>query len=417
MASVTSSVVSRGLPYLTKASENAYAPVGKWIMGTAGMVVGMIHVGGVTRLTQSGLSMTDWTPLGGLPPITQEEWEEEFERYKKFPEWGQRKSMTLSEFKFIYGWEYGHRMLGRLIGICFAVPWLYFTARRKIPPGYQARMFGLLAMGGTQGLVGWWMVKSGLGDDRRGDNREIRVRPVRLAAHLSMAMATYGALVWTGLDLFSIPHQIRLKEMVANMSRDALRQARLLRTKSFVLSGLTFVTVASGALVAGNDAGRAYNTWPKMNEEWIPSEIMELIPWQRNLTENTATVQFNHRVLGSATAVTALTLAAIGLSPSRAAALTPQARRGLYAVGAAATAQAALGITTLLTYVPISLAAAHQLGSIVVFTSSLYLGHALRYSRPSLVRTVREVLPKLPTATAPLATAAVSRSRIHATGH
>ena len=393
---MTPSILSRGLPYLTKAADNAYAPVGKWIFGTAGMVVGMIHVGGVTRLTQSGLSMTDWTPLGGLPPITQEEWEKEFDRYKQFPEWQQRKSMTLSEFKYIYGWEYGHRMLGRVVGVAFAVPWLYFSMRGKIPVGYQPRMFGLLTMGGTQGMVGWWMVKSGLGDDRRSEKKEIRVRPVRLAAHLGMAMATYGALVWTGYDIFSLPHKEKMKETIKNMSQDALRHARVLRTKSFALSGLTFVTVVSGALVAGNDAGRAYNTWPKMDEEWIPSEIMDLDPWQRNLTENTATVQFNHRILGSATALTALSLAAIGLSPSRAAALSPQARRGLYAVGTAATAQAALGITTLLTYVPISLAAIHQLGSIVVFTSSLYLGHALRYARPSLVRSVQGIASKAP---------------------
>lgn len=383
-----SALFTRGLPMVTKTSANQYANVGKWIFGTAGMVVGMIHVGGVTRLTQSGLSMTTWSPLGSLPPITKEDWEREFARYKTYPEWQQRKHMTLSDFQFIFGWEYGHRMLGRFVGVVFAVPWIYFTARGKIPKGYQGKMLGLLTMGGTQGLVGWWMVKSGLGDDRRDEKNEIRVRPVRLAAHLSMALATYGALLWTGLDLFGIPHKVpQLKEMISNMSKEALRQARVLRVKSFALSGLTFLTVTSGALVAGNDAGRAYNTYPKMGDEWIPSEIMELSPWQRNLTENTATVQFNHRILGATTAITAISLAAIGLSPSRAAALTPQARKGLFAVAAAATAQASLGIATLLTYVPLSLAAAHQMGSIVVFTSSLYLGHALRYARPSLIRT------------------------------
>lgn len=386
---LASTFLTRGLPLVTKSADNLYAPTGKWILGTAGMVVGMIHVGGVTRLTQSGLSMTTWSPLGSLPPITEDDWQREFDRYKAFPEWQQRKSMTLSDFKFIYGWEYGHRMLGRAVGVCFALPWMYFTLRRKIPAGYQKRMFGLLCMGGTQGLVGWWMVKSGLGTDRKDDKHEIRVRPIRLATHLSMALATYGALVWTGFDLLGMPHsQEKLKEAVSKMSKEALRQARTLRTKSFVLSGLTFLTVTSGALVAGNDAGRAYNTYPKMGDEWIPSSIMELKPWYRNLTENTATVQFNHRILGSATALTALSIAVIGLSPSRMAALTPQARKGLYAVGLAATAQASLGVVTLLSYVPFSLAVAHQLGSIVVFTSSLYLGHALRYARPALARTV-----------------------------
>lgn len=404
-----SAFLSRGLPWMPKSADNLYAPTGKWIMGTAGMVVGMIHVGGVTRLTQSGLSMTTWSPLGSLPPRSPEDWEREFDRYKAFPEWQQRQSMTLSDFKFIYGWEYGHRMLGRVVGVCFALPWMYFTAKRKIPVGYQKRMFGLLCMGGTQGLVGWWMVKSGLGNDRRDDKHEIRVRPVRLATHLSMALATYGALVWTGFDLLGMPHsQEKLKEAVSKMSKEVLRQARVLRTKSFALTGLTFLTVTSGALVAGNDAGRAYNTYPKMGDEWVPSEIMDLDPWYRNLTENTATVQFNHRILGSATALTALSLAAIGLSPSRAGALTPQARKGLYAVGVAATAQASLGIITLLSYVPLSLAAAHQLGSIVVFTSSLYLGHALRYARPALTRTaaVRQAAAMKTPNARPMATAA-----------
>jgi len=399
MASKATTLLSRGLPLVTKSADNLYAPTGKWILRTAGMVVGMIHVGGVTRLTQSGLSMTDWSPLGSLPPTSTEQWEREFARYKEFPEWQQRKSMTLSEFKFIYGWEYGHRMLGRAVGLCFALPWMYFTLRRKIPAGYQKRMVGLLCMGGTQGLVGWWMVKSGLSDDRRNEKREIRVRPVRLTAHLSMALATYGALLWTGFDILGMPHsQEKLKDAVSKMSKEALRHARVLRTKSLALSGLTFLTVASGGLVAGNDAGRAYNSFPKMGDDWIPPEFMELNPWHRNFIENSATVQFNHRILGMATAVTALSLAAIGLSPSRALALTPQARKGLYAVGIAATAQASLGIVTLLSYVPISLAAAHQLGSIVVFTSSLYLGHALRYARPAITRSaaVRQAAAKIP---------------------
>lgn len=377
---------------MTKPSMNAYAPTGKWILATGGMVVGMIHVGGVTRLTQSGLSMTSWTPLGSLPPMNQAEWQDEFERYKKFPEWQQRRSMTVEEFKFIYFWEYGHRMLGRLVGVAFAVPWLYFTVRGKIPKGHQKRMVGLLAMGGSQGLIGWWMVKSGLGEDRRDDKKEIRVKPVRLATHLTMALATYGALLWTGFDILSLPHEktSALREQVAKLTnKDVLKKLSRLRAGSFALVGLTAVTVTSGALVAGNDAGRAYNTFPKMDESWIPPEILELEPWTRNLIENTATVQWNHRVLGTATAATALSLAAAGLSPGRASALllTPQAKRGLYAVGLAATGQFALGVTTLLHYVPLSLAAAHQLGSLVVFTSGLYLAHSLRYAaaRPALL--------------------------------
>lgn len=384
----SASFLKVGLPMITNAAQNPAAPVGKWLIGTAGMVVGMIHVGGVTRLTQSGLSMTTWSPLGTLPPITVEQWQEEFHRYKQYPEWQQRKSMTLDEFKFIYAWEYGHRMLGRCVGLIFVVPWAYFTARGMIPAGYQPRMLGLLAMGGTQGLVGWWMVKSGLGDDRRGDTREIRVRPIRLASHLSMAVATYGALLWNAWDIFQLSNKNLLQTEVSQLSKDALRGASRLRTGSIHLTALSAVTIVSGALVAGNDAGRAFNTFPLMDDKWIPDDIMELVPWQRNLTENTATVQWNHRVLGMTTAAASLGLAGLGLR--RPASITPQVRNGLYAVGAAATGQATLGVVTLLNYVPISLAAAHQLGSVVVFTSGLYLVHSLKYARPAFVRSLRQ---------------------------
>jgi cytochrome c oxidase assembly protein subunit 15 len=333
--------------------------------------------------------MTTWSPLGSLPPITDEDWQKEFDRYRTFPEWEQRKSMTIQEFKYIYGWEYGHRMLGRTVGLIFALPWAYFTLRGRIPPGYQKRMVGLLAMGGTQGLVGWWMVKSGLGDDRRGDKREIRVKPVRLAAHLSMAVATYGALLWTGLDILGLPHKETMADQASKLSKQALKQAARLRTGSIHITALTGLTIVSGALVAGNDAGRAYNTFPKMDGEWIPSEIGDLTPWYKNLYENTAAVQFNHRVLGISTAVGAVGLAVFGLSPARAALITPQARMGLYAVGGAALGQVTLGITTLLHYVPLSLAAAHQIGSIVVFSSGIYLAHSLRYARPALARVSR----------------------------
>ena len=250
-----SSLLQRGLPAVTNSAQNMYAPTGKWILGTAGAVIGMIHVGGVTRLTKSGLSMTTWSPLGSLPPITQEEWEAEFARYKTFPEWQQRKSMDLSEFKFIYGWEYGHRMLGRTVGLIFCLPWMYFSARGKIPSGYQKRMVGLLAMGGTQGMVGWWMVKSGLGDDRRDDKHEIRVKPIRLATHLSMAVATYGALVWTGFDILGITHT-NITAEASKLSKEALKHSKRLRVGSIAMTALTGATIVSGALVAGNDAGR-----------------------------------------------------------------------------------------------------------------------------------------------------------------
>jgi heme a synthase len=450
-ASTTVMLLKRGLPWIiTKttaenghaALPNYYAATGQWILGTAGLVVGMIHVGGVTRLTQSGLSMTTWSPLGEaggfLQPLwwSLDEWQAEFDRYKTFPEWSQRKNMTLSDFQYIYAWEYGHRMLGRLVGVAFCVPWLYFSMRRQIPAGYQKRMLGLCAMGATQGLgerrddfffknlmcflktttrlhnltryflvlaaggkVGWWMVQSGLGEDRRDDKKEIRVKPVRLATHLTLAVATYGCLLWTAFDIFTLAHtqeriveQVKLAISSTNSSSSgihALRQAARLRTMSLALMGLTAITITSGALVAGNDAGRAFNTWPKMDGEWIPASILELSPWYRNSLENTATVQWTHRMLGQGTAAVAVYLAWAGLlRRPPLVLLTPQARTGLYTVAIAATGQVTLGVVTLLNYVPLSLAAAHQLGSIVVFTSSLYLAHSLRYARPTILRAV-----------------------------
>ena len=441
-----STLTARGLPLLTPSPANPHAPLGKWLLGTSSLVLGMVHVGGVTRLTKSGLSMTDWKPLGGKPPMSREEWEAEFARYKEFPEWEQRQGMTLEEFQYIYFWEWGHRMMGRCVGAVFGGGWAYFTWLHRprlpppstlasatsvlpkniasaIPPGYQSRLALLFAMGGTQGLVGWWMVQSGLGDDRRGDRTEIRVSPYRLAAHLGMAVGTYSFLLWTGLGALSYPVDCYaaagngarastgasasalswLQQYAKGLTPEALRHAQ--RTRLGVLStvGLTGLTILSGAFVAGNDAGNAYNTYPLMNEQLIPWEDMvdpQKQPKWRNMFETTATVQWNHRVLGTCTAVSALGVAGFGLlhPASRASAstnaktalssTTPQVRRGLVALGAAATAQMSLGIATLLNYVPITLAASHQLGSLVVLTCGVYTAHSLRYAGRSVASKV-----------------------------
>lgn len=393
--------VHSGLPMLTSTSVNAHAPVAKWILGTSAAVVGMVHVGGVTRLTKSGLSMTDWKPLGSLPPMNDAEWSTEFELYKAFPEWQQRKSMDVEEFKVIYYWEWGHRMLGRTVGVLFAVPWAYFALRGRIPPGYKGRMALLFSMGGAQGLVGWWMVKSGLGDDRLGDKKEIRVSPHRLAAHLGMAFATYSMLVWTGLGILQFPNDAlkdgksRLTEMTRSISSNALRHARKLRGGAVGVAHLTFLTAMSGAFVAGNDAGNAYNTFPLMDDQWIPMDDMidpNLKPVYRNAFENTAMVQWNHRALGTATAVSAIGLACFGLAnPVTRGGITPQVRKGLQVLGGVAAGQVTLGIATLLNYVPITLAAAHQLGSLAVLTSGIYVVHSLRYANPAVIRSMGAV--------------------------
>ena len=395
-----SSIYTKGLPILTSPTLNPHAPLGKWLLSTSTLVFAMVHIGGVTRLTKSGLSMTDWKPLGSLPPITNEEWTTEFERYKQFPEYEQRQSMSIDEFKYIYYWEWGHRMMGRFVGVVFGGGWAYFTWLHRpkstnttssaIPPGYQPRLALLFAMGGTQGLVGWWMVRSGLGDDRRGDRNEIRVSPYRLAAHLGMAVGTYSVLLWTGLGALSYPVDSYaaaaakagggatiatttsksatsstlslLQQYTKSLSPNALQHAQ--RTRLGVIStvGLTGLTILSGAFVAGNDAGNAYNTYPLMDGQLIPWNDMvdeTKVPKWRNMFETTATVQWNHRVLGTATAVSALSVAGYGLLRNNSissSSTTPQVRRGLMALGTAATAQMSLGIATLLNYVPISLA-------------------------------------------------------------
>jgi cytochrome c oxidase assembly protein subunit 15 len=392
-------LVQKGLPLSLKSNVNQYAPVAKWLFGCGGLVAGIVHVGGVTRLTKSGLSMTDWKLTGGLPPMNEGDWQIEFEKYKQFPEWQQRQSMSLDEFQTIFYWEWGHRMLGRCAGVCFGVPAAYFAAKKMVPPGYGPRLVTLLCMGGGQGLIGWWMVKSGLGEDRRADSKEIRVSPYRLATHLGMAFGTYSLLLWTGLDVASYPSTNRARDAANNalgqvrrnlfQNVDMLNMARRLRGGAIFVTGLTGLTALSGAFVAGNDAGNAYNTFPGMglNGEWfLPYRdyFDPKVPILRNFFENTALVQLDHRILGVSTAAAAVTLAGVGmLHPMARNVVTPQVTKGLLAVGGIGVAQMSLGIVTLINYVPVSLAAAHQLGSLAMLSSGLFLVHSFRYAARS----------------------------------
>lgn len=389
--------------------------VGLWLLGTAGMVGGMVHVGGMTRLTKSGLSMTDWKPFGSLPPITLDEWMVEFERYKTFPEWQQRKSMTLDEFQTIYYWEWGHRMMGRTVGLIFTIPWLYFSWRRGnyIPRSFQPKLAGLWTLGGLQGLVGWWMVQSGLGQDRLEDSHEIRVQPQRLATHLAMAFTTYSALVYTGLSM--LQHNPQQQLLLTKFAQYAttfhaatkphvLSWLRRVRVLAIGTTALTFGTVVSGALVAGNDAGRAYNVFPHMmpDGQWLPptDELFQTPHTSTTTTTNnkyswmthsTAYVQLQHRLLGITTATCGIALATAGLFLTRSSSasrwlITPQVKFGLYSMGGIAISQASLGIVTLLQYVPLPLAATHQLGSLALLTSGLFTVHSMRYLSPRLLR-------------------------------
>jgi heme a synthase len=360
--------------------------VGYWLLGMGGLVATMVSIGGITRLTRSGLSMTDWSITGRLPPTTAERWLEEFEIYKKFPEWQQRQNMTLEEFNFIFFWEYGHRMMGRFLGVAFSGPLVYFALRGKIPLRLAPRMVGLFSLGGAQGLVGWWMVKSGLNLDTssaRGDpKQEIRVSPYRLATHLGMAFTTYSALLWTAFDILN--SEGVSKATAKTLSSSTLQAAATIRRASLVNAALVATTVISGAYVAGNDAGRAFNTFPKMGDDWIPDDILSLTPLWRNFTENTATVQFDHRILAlttlasiSGTFVYAKT-ACQGIFWKE---CPKAAKMALHSVAGMSVFQVALGVGTLLMYVPVPLAVVHQTGALVLLTFSLGTAHSLRFSK------------------------------------
>jgi heme a synthase len=354
-----------------------------WILATGGMVFGMVTLGGATRLTRSGLSMVDWKPQGRPLPSTTEEWEFEFEKYKAFPEYQKlNQNMTLGEFKRIYFMEWAHRMWGRAIGLVFAVPLLGFAAAKRIPKQLYGRLALLFAMGGGQGLVGWWMVKSGLTHEHlpgisRSEHDTPRVSPYRLTAHLSMAFATYGVLMWTGMNLLTGPPRVKSGAFNLSVANSALKA---LRSRSKGGAALLGLTVLSGAFVAGNDAGHAYNDFPYMAGEIIPEQIWMDHLGLRNLFENTATVQFDHRVLAFTTlgTVGGLFLSARGNSLVWNS-LNPDAKLALTSLVGVTTAQVGLGITTLMMYVPVELGVAHQGGALTLWTVALWLVHTLRY--------------------------------------
>ena len=314
----------------------------------------MVVVGGVTRLTHSGLSITEWQPImGALPPMSEAQWEDAFAKYRATPEYRlANPDMALEGFKGIFWWEYGHRLLGRVVGFAFLVPFLYFLARGRLKGGLGWKLAGIFLLGGAQGAMGWYMVKSGLVDDPR-------VSSVRLAAHLGLAFAIYGFMFYTALGLLA---------PLRTASSDAARR------RAGFLVGLVFVMVLSGALVAAIKAGYAYNTWPLMDGRVIPEEILLLDPWWENLQHNMATVQFVHRTLAIVVALTVLIVwARVRHEPPN-----PRARRWSHALLAMGAIQVALGISTLLLRVPLPLAALHQAGAVLLFTCALGVRHALR---------------------------------------
>lgn len=328
-----------------------------WLLVAAGFVLAMLVVGGLTRLTNSGLSMVEWKPVTGfIPPLTDAQWQVEFDKYKQFPEFKLvHFHFELSDFKRIYWFEFSHRLLGRLTGLVFAVPLVIFFARRAVPSGLAWRLNGLLALGGLQGFVGWWMVKSGLAD--RPD-----VSALRLATHLGLALLLFNALLWTALGLLK-----------PGASAAPLPEQRWLARGGAALWVWTFCTALSGALVAGLDGGVGFNTFPLMNGYLVPPGLLMLDPPWLNLYENPVLAQFNHRGLAISLVVAVL----IFHRRARALPLLDGQRRALDAVAVMALVQVALGVTTLLSVVWIPVAATHQLGALTLLGLMTVANHAV----------------------------------------
>jgi heme a synthase len=341
-----------------------------WLVACAAMIFLMVLIGGITRLTESGLSITEWQPVEGvLPPLSLAQWQDAFARYQAIPQFHAiHAGMTLAQFKGIYFWEYLHRLWGRLIGFAFFVPFLWFWFRGRIGRALWPKLALIFVLGALQGLLGWYMVKSGL-------EHRIEVSQYRLAAHLFAAIVIYGAILWVAFDLFRRPDQSCPEEPLRANSLSSFspeRRIGIRRLLNLVLM-LVAVTLVAGAFVAGLRAGSIYNTFPLMGDRIIPSEYAAMSPLWRNWFENPAAAQFNHRVLAEATW---LAIALLWLFGRRQ--LAGTARQALDLLAAAATIQAALGIATLLSVVALPLAAAHQAGAVLLVTAALYARHALR---------------------------------------
>ncbi len=328
-----------------------------WLLICCALVFLMVVVGGITRLTHSGLSMVEWQPVvGTIPPLDEGQWQEVFGKYQQTPEYQKvNRGMSLEQFKEIFWWEYFHRLLGRAIGAVFLVPLLYFIARGQIDRRLAPGLLGIFLLGALQGALGWYMVKSGLVDDPR-------VSQYRLAAHLGMAFLIFAAMFWTALGM-----------LAPTVAVPDLPRQRL-RLYAFALSVLIFVMVLSGGFVAGIRAGLAYNTFPLMNGDVVPPDYLVLEPWWRNLFSNMAAVQFNHRLIAW---LLFLLVPPFWLA-SRRLELAPRARLACNALPVVLAVQIALGISTLLLVVPMPLAAAHQAGAMLLFATALWASHELR---------------------------------------
>ncbi|MBI1424821.1 MAG: heme A synthase [Gammaproteobacteria bacterium] len=345
---------------------NSDRRIAYWLIIVAIMIYAMVLLGGVTRLTGSGLSMVQWEPiLGVIPPLSHQEWEATFDKYKQFPEYQQlNRDMDLSEFQKIFAFEYTHRLLGRSIGLAFLIPFLFFFFRKQIKPSLTPKLVIMFVLGGLQGLLGWFMVKSGLVD-------KPNVSQFRLAAHLMTAILIYSYILWTAWGLLSPTPRNAWVPRVKNLRR----QVR-------ILTVIIVVMIISGAFVAGTHAGAVFKTFPDMNGHIIPPGLFAMSPFLSNFVENTTTIQFDHRLIAYIIVIFLL----LTWYRSRHFTLTRSARNAFNLLLLVMIVQITLGISTLLSVpdvpvragVSVVLAAMHQGGALLLLTVVLYLNHELR---------------------------------------
>ena len=373
------------------AARCSHTAIARWLLFCCGMIFVMVVIGGVTRLTLSGLSITEWQLVtGAVPPLSEAGWAAEFEKYRQIPQYKLlNRGMTLGEFKTIYFWEYLHRLWGRLIGFAYALPLIYFLVRRRIPRPLTVPLAGIFLLGFAQGALGWYMVKSGLAD-------RVSVSQYRLVAHLALALAIYAATLWLALGLLQKPSPAsrervgrpvrggpgegagtdsRVRPLTPALSPGGGEGASASwRRAAEAVIALVALTIVAGGFVAGLHAGLTYNTFPLMDGSFVPEGYAQLNPAWVNWFENVAAVQFNHRLLAI---VTAAAVALLWLAGRRAALPRP-APLALHALLAAVTLQFALGVATLLLVVPVPLGAAHQAGAALLLTAAIVFRHTMR---------------------------------------
>lgn len=326
-----------------------------WLFFIAALVVAMVVVGGATRLTDSGLSITEWKPISGvIPPLSDVQWQAELEKYRQSSEYQlQNRGMSMADFQVIFWWEWAHRLLGRVVGLAVVLPLIVFTVIGVVRGARAWKLWGIGALIGVQGAIGWWMVASGLVD-------RIDVAPYRLMVHLGMAFVILG-LVW-------------LMALGIDPRAPSLKPPNRVSFWSKAFVGLLFAQILLGALVAGSDAGFSRNDWPTMNGEWFPSDYLAMQPVWHNAFENVATVQFNHRLMGYAVAAAALILAWIAWREARRALV----RRLAVGLAIAVAVQVVLGVITLIHAVPLGLGLLHQAAAAGLLLLALTLARASR---------------------------------------